>query len=235
MVEAGLPEAQAKRRCWFVDSQGLVVASRDNLASHKIPYAHDAPYIDTLLEAVLRIKPTALIGVSSVPCTFDEPIVEAMSELNERPIIFALSNPTANSECTAEEAYKWSDGKAIFASGSPFDSVFYRGKSFVPGQANNSYVFPGIGLGVVVSRTTQVTDEMFLTAAKTLASLVDETDLVQGRIFPPLTQIRQISAEIAAAIWENAQKAGLARETLPQNPVDYIRSQMYVPQYQEYI
>lgn len=235
LVKEGMDEEEAKKRCWFVDSRGLVVKSRDNLASHKLLFAHDAEFVPTLLEAVKMIKPTAIIGVSGQPNTFTQDVVEMMAELNEKPIIFALSNPTSQAECTAEEAYTWSNGKAIFASGSPFDPVDYNGQHFVPGQANNSYVFPGIGLGVLVSEATQVTDEMFLTAAMKLAELVEESDLQQGRIFPPLTEIRNISAQIAAEVALVAQKQGFARATLPKNLVDYIRTKMYEPEYQSYV
>lgn len=141
MVQEGFDEEDAMSRCWFVDSRGLVVKSRDNLAPHKLPFAHDAEFVPTLLEAVKMIKPTVLIGVSGQPKTFTKEIVELMAELNPNPIIFALSNPTSKAECTAEECYTWTDGKGIFASGSPFDPVEYKGKRFVPGQANNSYVF----------------------------------------------------------------------------------------------
>jgi malate dehydrogenase (oxaloacetate-decarboxylating)(NADP+) len=235
LVDGGMSERDSKKRCWMVDSSGLVVASRNRLAVHKQAYAHEAPFADNLLDAIQQVRPTALIGVSGVPHTFDEAVVRAMSELNQRPIIFALSNPTANSECTAEEAYQWSQGRAIFASGSPFYPVTYNGKTYVPGQANNSYVFPGIGLGVIVSKATQVTDEMFLSAAQSLADLVTESDLEQGRIFPPLTEIRTISAHIAAVIWKNAAEKGIAREPLPANVIDVIRRQMYEPVYQNHI
>lgn len=235
MVQEGFDEEDAMSRCWFVDSRGLVVKSRDNLAPHKLPFAHDAEFVPTLLEAVKMIKPTVLIGVSGQPKTFTKEIVELMAELNPNPIIFALSNPTSKAECTAEECYTWTDGKGIFASGSPFDPVEYKGKRFVPGQANNSYVFPGIGLGVLVSEAEQVTDEMFLAAALKLAYLVEESDLEQGRIFPPLNEIRDISAHIAAEVALTAEKQGLARASLPEDLVPYIRSKMYEPVYQTYV
>lgn len=234
MVEDGMPEEEARKRCWFVDSKGLVVKSRNDLQVHKLPYAHDASFVPDLLTAVEMIRPTAIIGVSGMPRTFDKAVVEAMSRINERPIIFALSNPTSKSECTAEEAYTWSKGRAIFASGSPFDPVTMNGSRFVPGQANNSYVFPGIGLGVLVSQASKVSDEMFLAAARKLAELVDEDDLAQGRIFPPLPEIRSISAHIAAAVANIAQDQGIARVDLPDDLVDHIESQMYDPIYPTY-
>ncbi len=235
MVEDGLSEEEARLRCWFVDSRGLVVKSRTDLRPHKLAFAHDAEYKPDLLSAVQEVKPTAIIGVSGQPRMFTQPIIEAMAEMNERPIVFSLSNPTSKSECTAEEAYVWSDGRAIFASGSPFDPVDYNGKHFVPGQGNNSYVFPGIGLGVVVAQATQVTDEMFLAAAKTLAKLTDEEDLGMGRVYPPLSDIREISAQIAKAVVKIAVRNGLARADLPEDPIDVIREKMYQPVYADLV
>jgi malate dehydrogenase (oxaloacetate-decarboxylating)(NADP+) len=204
------------------------------LQAHKLIFAHDVDFVASLSEALDSIKPTVLIGVSGQPQTFTPEIIQKMAALNEHPIILALSNPTSKSECSAEEAYEYSDGRAIFASGSPFPAYQYKGKTLVSGQANNSYVFPGIGLGIVVSEAKQVTDAMFLAAAKTLAALVEESDLAQGRIFPPLTAIREISAHIAAEVAWTAQRQGLAQATLPQNLVGYIRSRMYEPEYQTY-
>jgi malate dehydrogenase (oxaloacetate-decarboxylating)(NADP+) len=235
LVEQGMKEEAAKQLCWFVDSKGLVVKSRDDLQAHKLIFAHDAKFVASLSEAVDAIRPTALIGVSGQAHSFTEEIVKKMAALNERPMIFALSNPTSKSECSAEEAYTWTDGRAVFASGSPFPAYEYKGKTYVSGQANNSYVFPGIGLGVLVSEAKQVSDEMFLAAAKTLASLVEESDLAQGRIFPPLDTIRRISAHIAAEVAWTAERQGLAQAILPQNLVEYIRSRMYEPVYQSYV
>ena len=231
MMEEGLTAAEARRRCWFVDSTGLVVKSRPDLAVHKLPYAHDHESLPDLLTAVQTLKPTALIGVSGQPQQFTQPIIAAMSALNERPIIFALSNPTANSECTAEQAYTWSDGRAIFASGSPFDPVTYNGQTFVPGQGNNSYIFPGVGLGVVSAQARRVTDEMFMAAAKTLAAIVTAVDLDQGRIYPSLQMIREVSAQIGAAVATIAYEQELAGTPRPDNILGYVKSQMYEPVY----
>jgi malate dehydrogenase (oxaloacetate-decarboxylating)(NADP+) len=231
MMEEGLTAAEARQRCWFVDSTGLVVKSRSNLAVHKLPYAHDHESLPDLLTAVQTLKPTALIGVSGQPQRFTQPIIAAMSELNERPIIFALSNPTANSECTAEQAYTWSNGRAIFASGSPFDPVTYNGQTFVPGQGNNSYIFPGVGLGVVVSMARHVTDEMFMAAAKTLAEIVTEEDLAQGRIYPSLKMIREVSAQIGAAVAAVAYAQNLARAPRSDDLLAQVKSEMYEPVY----
>ena len=199
--EEGLSEAEAIARCWFVDSKGLVVKNRgDHLAAHKVPYAKDHPPVASLAEAVKLLKPTALIGVSGMPATFTQEIVKLMAEFNRRPVIFALSNPTSKAECTAEQAYTWSDGRAIFASGSPFAPVEFKGCRYVPGQGNNIYIFPGVGLGALVSESREVTDAMFLAAAKTLAGLVEPADLAVGRLYPPLTKIREVSLRIATAV-----------------------------------
>jgi malate dehydrogenase (oxaloacetate-decarboxylating)(NADP+) len=158
-----------------------------------------------------------------------------MARINQRPMIFALSNPTSKSECTADQAYQWSHGRAIFASGSPFPNVTYGGQTFVPGQANNSYIFPGVGLGVVASGATRVTDEMFFVAAQALAKLVSEDDLNQGRIYPALSTIRNVSAHIAAAVATVVYQRGLALEAEPDNLLAHIRSLMYEPIYQDYV
>lgn len=227
----GVTESEARQRCWFVDSKGLVVASRTHLAEHKRPYAHDAQAVSTFLEAVEQIRPTAIIGVSGQPRLFTQPVIEKMAQLNKRPIIFALSNPTTNSECTASEAYQWSEGRAIFASGSPFTAVDYQGQTFVPGQGNNAYIFPGVGLGVVTTGAQHVTDEMFMAAARRLAELTTEEDLQLGRVYPPLSQIRSISAEIAAAVAQTAVAQNLATTPTADMSPAAIAAHMYEPSY----
>ena len=232
----GLSEADARARCWFVDSKGLVVKSREaGLAHHKLPYAHDYPFVGTLGEAVQALRPTALIGVSGMPQTFTQPIVEQMAALNPRPIVFALSNPTSKAECTAEQAYAWSDGRAIFASGSPFAEVELKGRRHVPGQGNNIYIFPGVGLGALASESREVTDTMFLAAARTLAGMVDPGDLELGRVYPALTRIRDVSLQIATAVATEAHDSGLARVARPDDVMADIRGRMFVPVYREYV
>ena len=177
MMDEGATVEEARGRCSFVDSQGLVVKSRTGLAGHKLRFAHDVPPAPDFLTALEAVRPTAIVGVSTVPKSFDRRVIETMSRMNERPIVFALSNPTSRSECSAEDAYRWSGGKAIFASGSPFPPCLLDGRTYVPGQGNNSYIFPGVGLGVVACQARLVTDRMFSAAARTLASLVLPSDL----------------------------------------------------------
>lgn len=201
--ETGKTIEEARQQIWLVDSRGLVVNSRrSSLQHHKLLYAHDAPECATLMEAIDRIKPSALIGVCTIAKAFNQEVCEAMCKLNERPIIFALSNPTSKAECTAEEAYTFTDGKAIFASGSPFDPVEYKGQRFVPGQGNNSYIFPGIGLACVGAGLTRVNDDVMLIAAETLSKIVTPADLETGCVYPPLSTIRDCSLKIAVAIAE---------------------------------
>jgi malate dehydrogenase (oxaloacetate-decarboxylating)(NADP+) len=231
MMAEGLTEVEARKRCWFVDSEGLVVKGRKNLAPHKKMFAHDHEPISNMLSAVKTLKPTAIIGASAKPKTFTREILEAMAEFNERPMVFALSNPTSKAECTAEEAYNWTQGKAIFASGSPFQPVTVNGKVHVPGQMNNAYIFPGIGLGIVASGAKRVTDEMIFSAARALANDVAETDLEQGRIFPPLTRVREVSAAIGTAVAEIAFNRSLATVQQPDDIPAYVKSQIYEPGY----
>ena len=235
MMNEGLSQAEARQRCWFADSRGLVVKNRNNLPEHKLRYAHDFKDHPYFLDAVKALKPTAIIGVSGQPSTFTQPILEEMARCNERPIVFALSNPTPRSECTAKEAYVWTHGRAIFASGSPFDSFTLEGITYEPGQGNNAYIFPGVGLGVIACRAKHITDEMFLTAAQTLAAEVTEDDFKRGSIYPPLGHIRKISAKIAAAVCEVAYEQGLAVNPRPDDLEAFIKSQMYEPNYRSYV
>jgi malate dehydrogenase (oxaloacetate-decarboxylating)(NADP+) len=231
MVAQGLEPAEARRRCWLVDSHGLVVKSRGDLAAHKLPYAQDHAAIADFPGAVRALKPTAIIGVAAVGQTFTREVLGEMARNNARPIVFALSNPTSKAECSAEQAYQWTGGRALFASGSPFDPVKYEGRTFVPRQGNNSYIFPGVGLGVIASRARRVTDEMFMAAARTLAGLVDEADLAQGSLYPALSRIREVSAAIAVAVAESAYATGLAGKPRPAHVAADVRSQMYDPRY----
>ena len=235
MVDDGLSERDARRRCWLVDSKGLVVASRGDLAAHKRPYAHEHLPAADFLSAVEALKPTAIIGVAATPSTFTQPVIEAMGRHNKRPIVFALSNPTSKSECTAEQAYQWSGGRALFASGSPFDPVTLYGHRHVPRQGNNCYIFPGVGMGAIACHALHVTDSMFMAAARALAAAVTEDDLAQGSLYPPLAEVREVSAKIAADVAEVAWKEGLATIEHPLHVHAFVKSQMYDPHYPAYV
>jgi malate dehydrogenase (oxaloacetate-decarboxylating)(NADP+) len=235
MVAQGLAREAARLRCWLVDSKGLVVASRTDLADHKRPFAHEHAPIGDLLGAVKALKPTAILGVAAVGGAFTEAVLREMARLNERPIVFGLSNPTLKAECTAEQAYAATGGRALFACGSPFDPVTIGGSTWVPRQGNNSYIFPGVGLGAIVSRTTRITDEMFMAAATTLADQVDASDLAQGSLYPALSRIRDVSAHIAAAVAKIAFAKGLAGVPEPPDLIAFVKAQMYEPHYVSYV
>ena len=211
-----------------MDVNGLVVKGRTDLMAHNLPYAHDhAPL--RFVEAIDAIKPHVLIGATGAPGTFTQQAVERLCAHNEWPVLFALSNPTSKAECTAEQAYAWSRGKAVFASGSPFKAVTYEDREFQPGQGNNAYVFPGIGLGAVACRARVIPDEFFLAAARTLAGLVGKADLDRGSLYPPLRDIRKISLAIAVSVAEKAYALKLARAKRPRNLKGAIARLMYEP------
>jgi malate dehydrogenase (oxaloacetate-decarboxylating)(NADP+) len=233
MVREGLTMDAARSRCWFVDSRGLVVKERDDLAPHKRPYAHPHRPIGSLVEAVRELRPTALLGVSAQGGAFTPEVIAAMANANDRPIIFALSNPTSKAECTAESAYRETNGRAIFASGSPFDPVEVAGHRLEPGQGNNAYIFPGLGLGVLVSGARRVTDEMFQVAARVLADLVSSADLAVGRLYPRLTEIRHVSEAIAVVVAEQAWESGWASRSRPTDLGAEVRATMWEPRYQD--
>jgi malate dehydrogenase (oxaloacetate-decarboxylating)(NADP+) len=224
----GLSLDQARGRLWFVDVNGLVVKSRSDLMPHNLPYAHDHPALP-FLDAIERVKPHVLIGATGAPGTFTREVIARMSANNERPVVFALSNPTSKAECTAQQAYDWSDGRAVFSSGSPFGAVTWRGETRRPGQGNNAYVFPGIGLGAIACRARTLPDPLFLEAARTLAGLVSERDLAQGCLYPPLGEIRRISLAIAVNVASRAYALGLARSRRPRNLRTHVSRLMYGP------
>ncbi len=228
--QEGLTKEESVNHLWFVDVNGLVVSGRNDLMEHNIPYAHKYEQLN-FVDAIDAIKPQVLIGATGAPGTFTKEVIEHMSAINDRAVIFALSNPTSKAECTAEQAYTWSKGKAVFSSGSPFGKITYQGKDFRPGQGNNAYVFPGIGLGAVTCHARIIPDEFFLTAARTLAQLVEEKDIQQGSLYPPLTDLRKISLEIAVSVSEKAYELGLARIERPKDLKKSIQDYMYDPRY----
>ncbi|MGO9603021.1 MAG: NAD-dependent malic enzyme [Candidatus Binataceae bacterium] len=235
MSEDGLPPDEARARNWMFDVNGLLESSRTDLEEFQKPYAHPHAPTRDFVAAIESIRPTAIIGVSTVAKAFNQNVIETMARLNYRPIIFACSNPTSHSECTAEEAYKWSEGRAVFASGSPFPPVNYNGKTFAPGQGNNVYIFPAVGLAVYATKATRVTDEMFVTAARAVAERVTQADLDVGLIYPPQAEIFETELYAARKIAEVIFKRGLTEMNDPGDLDAFIRSQVYVPEYKSLI
>ncbi|MDB2439390.1 NAD-dependent malic enzyme [Hellea sp.] len=230
LQKEGLSEDEARQRLWYVDIEGLLVKSRTDLMDHNLPYAHEHEPMG-FVEAIKDIKPHILIGATGAPGTFTQEVIKTMSDINERPAIFALSNPTSRAECTAEDCYEWSGGKAIFTSGSPFDPVEHDGKTLRPGQGNNAYIFPGIGLGAVACQATTISDDMFLVAAQVLAEMVSEDLLETATLYPPLALIRDVSLNIAVGVAEKAFEEGLADIDKPKDLRAFIKDQMYDPVY----
>ena len=231
MVLTGMAIDEARGHCWLFDVNGLMVNSRTDLADFQKPFAHDHAPIDTFVAAVRAIRPTAIIGVSTVPKLFNQAVIEAMAEINDRPIIFPYSNPTSRSECTAEEAYKWSGGRAVFASGSPYPPVEVDGQKFVPGQGNNVYIFPAVGMAVLATEAKRVTEQMFIIAAQAVAEQVTDANLATGLIYPPTANIFDASLHTAARIAEYIFDQNLAGVPRPADIEAHIRASAYKPAY----
>jgi len=241
MMEEGLSEAEARKQVWTVDSQGLVTKARANLEDFKATYARDVAEVAnyrvkdrdriSLLETVCNVKPTVLLGTSGTPGMFSREVVQRMAEVNERPIIFPLSNPTSKSECTAQEAVEWSDGRAIVATGSPFVPVMYNGKRHRIGQGNNAFIFPGVGLGISAGNITRVSDKMFLEAARALASKVTAQDLADSAVYPELSRIRECSLAVACATVKQAVKEGYADPEILDDLEQTLQQAMWEPKY----
>lgn len=233
MIMQGLSEEQARQCCWFYDINGLLQSERTDLADFQQPFAHKHVAINDFVAAIKSIKPTVIIGVSTVGKAFNQDVIEAMSAINERPIIFPYSNPTDHSECTAEEAYQWSDGRAVFASGSPFPPVHYDNKIFIPGQGNNVYIFPAMGMAIYATAAKRVTDEMFIVAAQALSEQVTETYLDVGLIYPPQKDILPVSLRVATKVAMYIFDNHLACVERPSNIEAYIQEKAYSPEYTE--
>jgi len=227
----GMTEEEALRQIWMFDVNGLLVKSRTDLVEHQLQFAHDSEPCSDFADAVLMIKPTAIVGVSTVGGAFNQQVIENMSAINERPIIFPYSNPTSHSECTAEQAYNWSKGKAIFASGSPFAPVEYQGKIFTPGQGNNVFIFPALGLAIFATEAKRVTDDILLTAAEAVAEQVCLDDFEKGLIYPNVADILRVSVNVAVKVAEEIFESGLASVEKPESISDFIKSKMYIPEY----
>lgn len=236
LTEEGLTEEEAKEHFWHVDSKGLVTHTRPGkLEPHKLLFARHDPPIATLGSVVEQVHPTILLGVSGKPGLFNEMIVRSMASNVERPIIFALSNPTSKAECTAEQAYRWTDGRAIYASGSPFDPVTFNGRFFRPGQGNNAYIFPGVGLGAIITGATRITHSMFNAAAKALARSVPDDLLEEVSVYPRQSEIQKVSLDIAAAVARETYSLGLNSEPKPDNLESHIQKFIWKPEYRPYI
>jgi malate dehydrogenase (oxaloacetate-decarboxylating)(NADP+) len=233
MAEAGMDIHEARHRNALFDVNGLLVVSRRDLADFQQPFAQDRQPVATFVEAIKALKPTGIIGVSGIPKLFTREVVETMAELNQRPIIFPYSNPTSRSECSAEEAYRWSSGRAIFASGSPFPPVEIGGRRFVPNQGNNVYIFPAMAMALFATEAERVTDEMFLTAAQAIAEQVSEENLAAELIYPPRERIFASSLHVAERVAASIFDQGLARVPRPADISELIRSRVYRPVYPE--
>ncbi|TVQ43409.1 MAG: NAD-dependent malic enzyme [Gloeocapsa sp. DLM2.Bin57] len=235
MVQEGLSLKDAQSQIFLFDVNGLLESTRTDLVDFQLPYAHDNPPLKDFVEAIKLIKPTVIIGVSTIGKAFTQQVVEAMSEINERPIIFALSNPTDHAECTAEQAYNWSKGKALYAAGVQFAPVQYQGQTFLPGQANNFYIFPAVGMAIYATQAQRVTDEMFIEAARAVADLVTAEQLKQGLLYPLQSNILETEIQTAVRVAKLVFDRGLAGVEQPQDIEAFIRSHVYEPKYQKLV
>ncbi|XP_053566461.1 NADP-dependent malic enzyme [Bombina bombina] len=237
MEKEGTSKEEAIKKIWMVDSKGLIVKGRASLTHEKEHFAQAHEEMKHLEDVVKNIKPSALIGVAAIGGAFTEQIIKDMASFNKRPIIFALSNPTSKAECTAEQCYRLTEGRGIFASGSPFDPVTLSdGRTMYPGQGNNSYVFPGVALGVIACGVRHISDEIFLTTAEVIAQQVSDEHLEQGRLYPPLQTIQEVSVKLAVKIVENAYKDNTASVfPEPEDKEAFVRSQLYSTDYDQFL
>ena len=234
ILEGGSAE-QARARIWLFNRKGLVESARGDLTDEQLPYAHHHTPIRGFVAAIESIRPTVIIGVSTAAKAFSQRVIESMARINQRPIIFALSNPTSCSECSAEDAYRWSEGRAVFASGSPFPPMQYRDRTLMPGQCNNMYIFPAVGLAVYATQAKRVTDEMFIAAAEAVAEQVTAAELEAGLIYPPQSTILKTETHAAKRVAEVIFARGLARVGEPKELDAFIESHIYQPKYRSLI
>jgi malate dehydrogenase (oxaloacetate-decarboxylating)(NADP+) len=233
MLQEGLTLEQARSRVYLFDIKGLLQSDRTDLVDFQKPYAHPHPPTHDFVAAIRSIKPTTIIGVSTIGGAFTRQVIEAMSQVNERPVVLALSNPTEHAECTAEQAYVWSKGKAIYAAGVQFQPVHFNGQTFLPGQANNFYIFPAIGMGVFATQASRVTDNMFIEAARAVADQVPLELLNQGLLYPLQSNILETEIQTAARVANLVFESGVARVPRPSDMVSFIRGHVYKPEYRE--
>ena len=231
LVTQGMTLMEAQSRVYMFDVNGLLESTRTDLVDFQMPYAHSHAPTGDFVVAIESIKPTTIIGVSTIGGAFTQQVVETMSRINERPVILAMSNPTEHAECMAEQAYNWSKGKAIYAAGVQFPPVHYNGQTFLPGQANNFYIFPAVGMAVFATQATKVSDEMFIEAAHAVSDQVTAEQLQQGQLYPSQSNILEVEVHTAARVAKLIFDAGLARVERPVDMVDFIQQHVYKPEY----
>jgi malate dehydrogenase (oxaloacetate-decarboxylating)(NADP+) len=231
LVAQGMSLKEAQSRVYMFDINGLLVASRTDLLDFQKPYAHEHPPTRDFVAAIESIKPTTIIGVSTIGGAFTQRVIETMSRINERPVILALSNPTEHAECTAEQAYTWSKGKAIYAAGVQFPPVHYNGQTFLPGQANNFYIFPAVGMAIFATQAKRVTDEMFIEAGQAVADQVPSELLKEGLLYPLQSNILEAEIQTAARVAKLAFDSNLATVPRPTDMIAFIRKHVYKPEY----
>ena len=233
LVAQGVTLKEAQSRVYMFDINGLLETTRKDLLDFQMPYAHQHAPTRDFVAAIESIKPTTIIGVSTIGGAFTQKVVESMARINERPVILALSNPTEKAECTPEQAYTWSKGKAIYAAGVQFAPVHYNGQTFLPGQANNFYIFPAVGMAIFATQAKRVTDEMFIEAGQAVADQVPSDLLKQGLLYPLQSNILEAEIQTAARVAKLVFDSGLARVKQPTDIVEFIRQHVYKPVYRE--
>ena len=231
LVQQGMALEEAQSQVYMFDINGLLESSRNDLADFQKPYAHQHAPTRDFVAAIESIKPTAIIGVSTIGGAFTQKVVETMSRINDRPVILALSNPTEHAECTPEQAYTWSKGKAIYAAGVQFEPVHYNGQTFLPGQANNFYIFPAVGMAIFATQAKRVTDEMFIEAGQAVADQVPSELLNKGLLYPLQANVLETEIQTAARVAKLVFDSGLARVDRPTDMVAFIRQHVYKPEY----
>jgi malate dehydrogenase (oxaloacetate-decarboxylating)(NADP+) len=225
---------QAQAQVYMFDVRGLLESTREDLVDFQQPYAHEHEPTKDFVAAIESIKPTTIIGVSTIGGAFNQKVIEAMSKVNDRPVVLALSNPTEHAECTPEQAYNWSNGKAIYAAGVQFAPVHFNGQTFLPGQANNFYIFPAVGMAIFATQAKRVTDEMFIEAGQAVADQVPPELLKQGLLYPQQSNILEIEIQTAARVAKLVFDAGLARVPRPDDMMEFIRQHVYTPKYNSF-